>query len=52
MTFGFLVWIVVGVIVAANKNFLNHLDTLSKVLSAVLAVLAWPLVLLKIHVAI
>jgi len=44
-----VVWIVVGMIVAANHNFLDHLDTVSRVLSAVLAVAVWPLVLLHVH---
>ena len=44
-----VVWIVVGLIVAANHNFLDHLDSLSRVLSAVLAVAVWPLVLLRVH---
>ena len=52
VSLGFVVWIVIGLVVAANKGFLAHLDSLSGVLSAVLAVLAWPLVLLNIHVAI
>jgi ABC-type anion transport system duplicated permease subunit len=49
---GAVIWIVVGVIVAANHNFMDHVDSLSKVLSAVMAVLLWPLVVLKIHVGI
>jgi len=52
VSLGFVIWIVVGLVVASNKGFLSHLDTVSGVLSAVLAVLAWPLVLLEIHVAI
>jgi ABC-type anion transport system duplicated permease subunit len=44
-----VVWIVVGMIVAANHNFLDHLNSLSRVLSAVLAVAVWPLVLLNVH---
>jgi ABC-type nitrate/sulfonate/bicarbonate transport system permease component len=43
------VGIVVGMIVAANHHFLEHLDSLSRVLSAVLAVAVWPLVLLNVH---
>jgi hypothetical protein len=48
---GAVIWIVVGVIVAAtgDHNFFDHPDSLSKILSAVLAVLVWPLVLFKIH---
>jgi len=49
---GFVVWIVIGLVVAANKGFLGHLDSLSGFLSAVLAVLVWPLVLLNVHIAI
>ncbi len=52
VSIGFVIWIVIGLVVAANHDFLSNLDTLSGVLSAVLAVLAWPLVLLDVHVAI
>jgi ABC-type anion transport system duplicated permease subunit len=44
-----VIWIVIGMIVAANHHFLEHLDSLSGVLSAVLAVAVWPLVMLKVH---
>ena len=49
VSLGFLIWIVVGLVVASNKGFLGRLDDLSGVLSAVLAVLVWPLVLLDVH---
>lgn len=52
VSLGSVIWIVIGLIVAANHGFLGHLDDVSGVLSAVLAVLAWPLVLLSVHVAI
>ena len=52
VSLGVLIWIVIGVVVAANHHFFDHLDSLSGVLSAVLAVVAWPLVALKVHVAI
>ena len=52
VSLGFVVWVVVGMIVAANHHFLEHLDTLSRVLSAMLAVAAWPLVVFAVHVAI
>jgi ABC-type anion transport system duplicated permease subunit len=52
LSLGAVIWIVVGVIVAANHNFFDNIDTLDGILSAALAVLAWPLVLLDIHVAI
>ena len=49
VSLGFVIWIVVGLVVAANKGFLDSFDSLSGVLSAVLAVLVWPLVLLNVH---
>ncbi len=49
VSLGLVVWIVVGMIVAADHHFLEHLDSLSHVLSAVLAVGVWPLVVLKVH---
>ena len=49
VSLGVLVWIVVGVLVAANRHFFDHLASLSQVLSAVLAVAVWPLVLLRVH---
>jgi len=52
ISFGGLVWIVVGVIVAASHHFLKTLNTASTVCSAILAVLVWPLVLLHVHVRI
>lgn len=52
VSLGFVIWIVIGLIVASNKGFLGRLDDLSGVLSAVLAVLLWPLVLLEVHIAI
>lgn len=52
VSLGFVIWIVIGLVVASNHGFLSRLDSLSGILSAVLAVLAWPLVLLDVRVAI
>ena len=49
LSLGTVVWIIIGLLVAANHHFLEHLDTLSRVLSAVLAVAVWPLVVLHVH---
>jgi len=38
-------------VVAANKGFLDGIGTVSGAVSAVLAVLLWPLVVLEIHAA-
>ena len=47
-----VVWIVVGLIVGASHHFFKVLNTASTVGSAILAVIAWPLVLLHVHIAI
>ncbi|MGI8809970.1 MAG: hypothetical protein ACR2KK_19430 [Acidimicrobiales bacterium] len=49
VSLGFVIWIIIGLIVASNKGFLGRLEDVSGGLSAVLAVLAWPLVLLEVH---
>lgn len=47
-----ILWVVVGILIAADRGYLNDLNDISRILSAFLAVLAWPLVLLNISVAI
>jgi hypothetical protein len=49
---GGVVWIVIGIIVAASHHFLDTLNTASTIGSAILAIIVWPLVLLHIHLAI
>lgn len=49
VSLGVVLWIVIGVIVAARDGFLDDLGSLSRVLSALLAVAVWPLVLLDVH---
>ena len=43
-----LVYIVVGVAVAASYDYFKNLETFRRIASAVLAVLLWPLLLLGI----
>ena len=43
-----LVYLVVGIAIAATNDYFERLNTLRRVLSALLAVLLWPLVLLGI----
>jgi hypothetical protein len=52
MPLGIAIWLLIGTLVAAQHDFFDHVNGLSPILSAVLAVLAWPLVVLKVHVAI
>jgi hypothetical protein len=44
----FVVYIVIGVVVAAGHHYFEHLDALKPIASAALAVLLWPLVLFGI----
>jgi hypothetical protein len=47
-SFLFIVWVIVGVAIASSKHYFNSLDTVREIVSAVLAVLLWPLLLLGI----
>ena len=43
-----LIYVAIGIVVAASKNYFENLETLKRVLSAFLAILLWPLLLLGI----
>jgi hypothetical protein len=43
-----LVYLIVGVAIAASYDYFERLNTLRRVVSAVLAIVLWPLVLLGI----
>jgi len=43
-----LMWLTVGVIVAATHHYFEHVDTLRQVGSAIIAVIVWPLIFLGI----
>ncbi len=43
-----LIYIAIGVFVAASEDYLENLDTVKRVLSAILAILLWPLLLLGV----
>ena len=40
-----IVWIVIGVVVAAANDYFDSLDTAGRVLTAIAAILFWPLLL-------
>jgi hypothetical protein len=42
------IYVVVGIIVAATHNYFANVNTIQEIISAVLAVLLWPLLLLGI----
>ncbi len=43
-----IVYLIVGVVVAANHDYLENLDRVKEVISAALAILLWPLILVGI----
>ena len=43
-----LIYVAVGVFVASSKDYLDNPDTVKRLLSALLAILLWPLLLLGI----
>jgi hypothetical protein len=45
----FLVYLGVGAVIAANHHYFNHLTSAKPIISAVLAVLLWPLVLFGVN---
>ncbi len=44
----FVIYIIIGAIVAAGHHYFEHLDAVRPIASVVLAVLLWPLVLLGV----
>jgi ABC-type anion transport system duplicated permease subunit len=47
-----LIWIVIGIVVAATHHFFDHVGAIGAILSAILAVILWPLILLGVKIAI
>ena len=47
-----IAYLVIGVVIAVNRNYLDSLDTLREILSAILAIVLWPLVLLGVNLRI
>ena len=45
----FVIYIIIGVVVAAGNEYFEHLDGLKPIASAALAVLLWPLVLFGVN---
>jgi hypothetical protein len=47
-----LIYLVVGLVVASNRDYLSGIGTLGEILSALLAIVLWPLLLLGVDVRI
>lgn len=52
LSIGAVIYIIIGVLVAVNRGYLENLATLGDILSAGLAILVWPLVILGVNIAV
>jgi hypothetical protein len=43
-----LIYLIIGVVIAATHDYFKNFDTVKRIISALLAVLLWPLVLLGV----
>jgi hypothetical protein len=49
LSLGSVIWLIVGVLLASSHHYLTHVDTLKPIISALLAIVLWPLLLLGIN---
>lgn len=49
LSFGSIIWLVVGVLVASSHHYLRHVHAIKPVASAALAIALWPLLLVGIN---
>jgi len=47
---GTIIYLIIGVVIAASHHYLNNPNALKPIVSALLAIALWPLVLLGINV--
>jgi hypothetical protein len=44
-----IIYVIIGAVVANQHHYFAHLQTVSQVVSAVLAIVLWPLILLNVN---
>ena len=49
LSFSSIIWLIVGVVLASSHGYLTHADRLRPIVSALLAIILWPLLLLGIN---
>jgi hypothetical protein len=52
VSIGGIVYLVLGLLVAASQNYFDHLSTVGRLLSAIIAIIIWPLLLFGIDIRI
>jgi hypothetical protein len=45
-----IIYLIIGVIVAVDRNYFDHLGGIDRIFSAIFEVLLWPLVLLGVDI--
>lgn len=46
---GSIIWLIIGVILAASHHYFAHADALRPIISAILAIILWPLLLFGVN---
>lgn len=49
---GAIIYIIIGIIMASNRGYLVDLGSIPNLLSAILAIVLWPLILLGVNLRI
>jgi len=49
-SFLFLIYLIIGIVVAYAENYLENIDRTKRLISAILAIVLWPLVLIGFDV--
>ncbi len=47
-----VIYLIIGLVVAVNDGYLAHLSSAGAIISALLAIVLWPLLLFGVHIAI
>lgn len=49
ISIGGIIYIIIGIVVASNQHYLLDLTSLARIISALLAIIFWPLVLVGVN---
>jgi hypothetical protein len=53
VSIGSIIYFIIGIIVASNRGYLTDINSISHILSAILAIILWPILFLgaNLHIA-
>ena len=49
LSLGSAIWLIVGIILASSHHYFKHVDAIKPIVSALLAIVLWPLLLLGVN---